>query len=157
MKTIPSIKLPIIQNEEISNEVLSDIMANKKVVIFGVPGAFTPTCSEKHLPGFLNLNSKLRSKGIDDIYCISVNDAFVLKAWLSSYSNSNQNVITGIADGNAEFAKELNLLVDYSVNFMGYRCKRFSLISVNNIIINLNIDEKGQFSKSSAEYILNQL
>ena len=157
MKLIPSIKLPIIRNAEISNENISDIMLNKKVIIFGVPGAFTPTCSEKHLPGFLNLNSKLRSKGIDDIYCISVNDAFVLKAWLSSYSNSNQNVITGIADGNAEFAKELNLLVDYSVNFMGYRCKRFSLISVNNIIINLNIDEKGQFSKSSAEYILSQL
>ena len=157
MKLIPYIKLPIIRNAEISNENISDIMLNKKVIIFGVPGAFTPTCSEKHLPGFLNLNSKLRSKGIEDIYCISVNDAFVLKAWLSSYSNSNQNVITGIADGNAEFAKELNLLVDCSVNFMGYRCKRFSLISVNNIIINLNIDEKGQFSKSSAEYILNQL
>ena len=157
MKLIPSIKLPIIRNAEISNENISDIMLNKKVIIFGVPGAFTPTCSEKHLPGFLNLNSKLRSKGIDDIYCISVNDVFVLKAWLSSYSNSNKNVITGIADGNAEFAKVLNLLVDYSVNFMGYRCKRFSLISVNNIIINLNIDEKGQFSKSSAEYILNQL
>jgi len=155
MKTIPSIKLPIIQNGETSNEVLSDIMANKKIVIFGVPGAFTPTCSEKHLPSYLNFIDQLKDKRVDDIYCISVNDVFVMKAWLASYSKGN--LIKGIADGNAEFAKKIDLLADYSANFMGNRCKRFALIAENNSITNFNIEKKGQFLVSSAEYILDQL
>ncbi len=155
MKKIPSIKLPIIQNGETSNEVLSDIMANKKVVIFGVPGAFTPTCSEKHLPSYLNFTDQLKDKKVDDIYCISVNDVFVMKAWLASYLKGN--LIKGIADGNAEFAKKMDLLADYSGNFMGNRCKRFALIAENNSITNLNIEKKGQFFVSSAEYILDQL
>ena len=111
MKTIPSIKLPIIINGEISNEILSDIMANKTVVIFGIPGAFTPTCSEKHLPSYINNIDQLREKNVEDIYCISVNDVFVMKAWLASYSK--ENLIKGIADGNAEFAKKIDLLADY--------------------------------------------
>ena len=155
MKKIPPIKLPIIENGSVSNHVLSEIMASKKIIIFGVPGAFTPTCSEKHLPSFLNFNNQLKAKGVEDIYCLSVNDAFVMKAWLISYSKGN--VIKGIADGNAEFAKEMDLLADYSGNFMGNRCKRFSLIAENNSIINFNIEEKGQFLVSSAEYVLDQL
>jgi len=155
MKTIPSIKLPIIHNGDISNQVLSDIMANKKVIIFGVPGAFTSTCSEKHLPSYLNYSEKLKDKEVGDIYCISVNDAFVMKAWLASYDKGNS--IKGIADGNAEFAKEMDLLVDYSGNFMGNRCKRFALIAENNSITNFNIEKKGKYFVSSAEYILDQL
>ena len=134
---------------------MSDIIANKKVVIFGVPGAFTPTCSEKHLPGYLNLSNQLKEKKVEDIYCISVNDPFVMKAWLDSYSEIH--LIKGIADGNAEFAKEMDLLDDYSGNFMGNRCKRFALIAENNSITNLNIEQKGQFFVSSAKYILDQL
>ena len=155
MKKIPSIKLPILQNRKISNEILPKIMENKKIIIFGVPGAFTPTCSEKHLPSFLTLYEKLKNKNVDDIYCISVNDIFVIKAWLSTYSKGN--LIKGIADGNAEFAKRMGLLVNYSKNFMGIRCKRFALIAENNMITNLNIEKKGQFLISSAEYILEQL
>jgi len=155
MKTIPSIKLPIIRNGEISNEILSNIMANKKVVIFGVPGAFTPTCSEKHLPGYLNFIDQLRDKNVEDIYCISVNDVFVMKAWLASYPKGNS--IKGIADGNAEFAKKMDLLVDYSGNFMGNRCNRFALIAEDNSIIKFNIEKKGQFIVSAAEYVLDQL
>ena len=155
MKTIPSIKLPIIQNGKISNEILSDVMANKKVVIFGIPGAFTPTCSEKHLPSYLNLSNQLKEKKVEDIYCISVNDPFVMKAWLDSYSKIHS--IKGIADGNAEFAKEMDLLDDYSGNFMGDRCKRFALIAENNIVSNFNIEKKGQFFVSSAEHILELL
>ena len=82
MKKIPSIKLPIIKNGDFSNHILSDITKNKKIIIFGVPGAFTPTCSEKHLPGFINLYNQFQAKGIHDIYCLSVNDVFVMKAWL---------------------------------------------------------------------------
>ena len=155
MKKIPSLKLPIINNGEISKHILSNITANKKVVIFGVPGAFTPTCSEKHLPSYLNLIGQFKTKGIDDIYCISVNDAFVMKAWLASYHKENS--IKGIADGNAEFAKAMNLIADYSGNFMGKRCKRFALIAECNSIIHLNIEEKGEFLVSSAEHILNQI
>ena len=155
MKKIPSIKLPIIENGNASNHVLSEIMANKKIIIFGVPGAFTPTCSEKHVPSFLNFSEQIKKKGVNDIYCISVNDVFVMKAWLTSYSKGS--LIKGIADGNAEFAKKMNLLADYSGNFMGNRCKRFALIAENNSITNLNIEQKGQFFVSSAEYILGQL
>ena len=155
MKIIPSIKLPIINNGEISNHVLSRITENKKVIIFGVPGAFTPTCSEKHLPSFLNLFDQLKKNGVDDIYCIAVNDAFVMKAWLASYSKGNS--IKGIADGNAEFAKEMDLLVDYSGSFMGNRNKRFALIADQNEILKMFVEEKGQFFVSSAEHILSQL
>ena len=154
MKTIPSIKLPIITNGESLNCVLSEITANKKIIIFGVPGAFTPTCSEKHLPGYINLSDQLKAKGVDDIYCLSVNDIFVMKAWLTSYPKGNS--IKGISDGNADFAKAMQLTLDYSVSFMGMRCKRFALIADQNNIIKLFVEEKGQFSISSAEHILNQ-
>ena len=154
MKTIPSIKLPIITNGESLNCVLSEITANKKIIIFGVPGAFTPTCSEKHLPGYINLSDQLKAKGVDDIYCLSVNDIFVMKAWLTSYPKGNS--IKGISDGNADFAKVMQLTLDYSASFMGMRCKRFALIADQNNIIKLFVEEKGQFSISSAEHILNQ-
>ena len=154
MKTIPSIKLPIITDGESLNCVLSEITANKKIIIFGVPGAFTPTCSEKHLPGYINLSDQLKAKGVDDIYCLSVNDIFVMKAWLTSYPKGNS--IKGISDGNADFAKAMQLTLDYSASFMGMRCKRFALIADQNNIIKLFVEEKGQFSISSAEHILNQ-
>ena len=119
MKIIPSIKLPIIKNGDSSNHILSDITKNKKIIIFGVPGAFTPTCSEKHLPGFINLYNQFQAKGIHDIYCLSVNDVFVMKAWLESYPKGY--LINGIADGNADFAKTMQLTIDYSGGFMGTR------------------------------------
>ena len=82
---IPSVKLPIIVKGKSFINLLSKITANKKIIIFGVPGSFTPTCSEKHLPGYINLFNKFKNLGIEDIYCLAVNDAFVLKAWLSSF------------------------------------------------------------------------
>ena len=116
MKIIPSIELPIIKNGLSSNYVLSKITANKKIIIFGVPGAFTPTCSEKHLPGFINLIDQFKTKGIHDIYCLSVNDAFVMKAWLGLYSKGY--LIKGIADGNADFVKGSynNTEIDFLTN-----------------------------------------
>ena len=155
MKKIPSIKLPIIKNGNSSNLILSDITENKKIVIFGVPGAFTPTCSEKHLPGYINLYDQFRKKGVHEIYCLSVNDAFVMKAWLGSYSKGY--LINGIADGNADFAKTMQLTTDISGGFMGTRCKRFALIADQNNILKLLVEEKGQFLVSSAENILNNL
>ena len=155
MKIIPSIKLPIIKNGDSSNHILSDISKNKKIIIFGVPGAFTPTCSEKHLPGFINLYNQFQAKGIHDIYCLSVNDVFVMKAWLESYPKGY--LINGIADGNADFAKTMQLTIDYSGGFMGTRCKRFALLADQNNIVKLFIEEKGEYFVSSAENILNNI
>ena len=155
MKIIPSIKLPIIKNGDSSNHILSDITKNKKIIIFGVPGAFTPTCSEKHLPGFINLYNQFQAKGIHDIYCLSVNDVFVMKAWLKSYPKGY--LINGIADGNADFAKTMQLTIDYSGGFMGTRCKRFTLLADQNNIVKLFIEEKGEYFVSSAENILNNI
>ena len=155
MNKIPSIKLPIIKNGNSSNQILSEITENKKIIIFGVPGAFTPTCSEKHLPGYISLYDQFQKKGVHDIYCLSVNDAFVMKAWLGSYSKGY--LINGIADGNADFAKTMQLTTDISGGFMGTRCKRFALIADQNNILKLLVEEKGQFEVSSAENILNNL
>ncbi len=114
---IPQIEVPIIAKGITSKAILSEELKDKTVIIFGVPGAFTPTCSEKHMPSFIKLHQQLISKGIDDIYCLSVNDSFVMNAWLLSYSDSDK--IIGIADGNGEICQNLNLLVDKSKNFMG--------------------------------------
>ena len=152
ISNIPSVKLPIIVKGKSFTDSLSNITTNKKIIIFGVPGSFTPTCSEKHLPGYINLFNEFKNLGIEDIYCLAVNDAFVLKAWLSSFPNGN--LISGIADGNGEFTKAMNLENDYSENFMGIRCKRFALIANNNVVETLYVEKKGEFLVSSAAYVL---
>ena len=155
MNIIPSIYLPIIVKGKASNQNLFEVIKEKKVIIFGVPGAFTPTCSEKHLPGFIRLFDKIKSKGIDDIFCLSVNDVFVMKSWLLSYINGEK--IIGIADGNAEFSKSLNLLVDNTSSFMGFRCKRFAFIIERAIIKKEFFEENGKFKFTSAENVLSEL
>ena len=152
---IPSIKLPIVVKGKSFINSLSNITANKKIIIFGVPGSFTPTCSEKHLPGYINLFNKFKNLGVEDIYCLAVNDVFVLKAWLLSFANGN--LIKGIADGNGEFTKVMDLEIDYSENFMGTRCKRFALIASNNVVDTLYVEKKGEFLVSSAEYVLENI
>ena len=131
-KIIPSIKVPIIQKNIVSKVILSNELTNKKIIIFGVPGAFTPTCSEKHMPSYIRLHNDFVAKGVDDIYCLSVNDEYVMQAWLLSYTEGDK--IIGIADGNGEVSKNLNLLVDKSANFMGMRCTRFAMIVQDNNI-----------------------
>mgnify|MGYP001412787797 CR=1 FL=1 len=155
IKTFPSIEAPIIEKGITSKINLSDKIKDKKVIIFGVPGAFTPTCSEKHMPSYIKLHQQITNKGIDDIYCLSVNDHFVMKAWLSTYNN-NKNII-GIADGNADITKEFDLLVDKSANFMGKRSNRFAMIVENNIVLKIFIEKSGEFNVSSAEKILENL
>ncbi len=155
MTTIPNIIIPIIEKDISYEKNLLDELKNKRVIIFGVPGAFTPTCSEKHLPGFIKLYDRIKNSNIDDIYCLSVNDVFVMKAWLLSYSDNPK--IKGIADGNGNISKSLNLLVNKTKNFMGMRCTRFALIAINNKIEKLFIEKPGEFIVSSAENILDQL
>ncbi|MBD1148039.1 peroxiredoxin [Pelagibacterales bacterium SAG-MED31] len=154
-KKIPSIKVPIIQKGITSKVILSDELKDKKVIIFGVPGAFTPTCSEKHMPGFIKLYDQLIQKGINDIYCLSVNDDFVMSAWLLSYTDGYK--IIGIADGNGDVAKNLDLLTDKSKNYMGMRSTRFAMIVKDNIINEIFIEKPGEFKLSSAEHIITKL
>ena len=154
-KIIPSIKVPVIQKGITSNVNLSFELKNKKVIIFGVPGAFTPTCSEKHMPSYIKLHQQFIKKGINDIYCLSVNDSFVMNAWLLSYTDGDK--IIGIADGNGEITKNFNLLTDKSKNFMGMRANRFAMIVHNNEIQKVFIENPGEYKASSAENLLNNL
>ena len=154
-KIIPSITVPVINKGITSKVILSDEIKNKKVIIFGVPGAFTPTCSEKHMPSYIKYYQQLSEKGIEDIYCLSVNDEFVLNAWLLSYSETDR--IKGIADGNGDIAKSLNLLVDKSANYMGMRSTRFAMIVENNIIQELFVEQPGEYNLTSAEYLLTKV
>ena len=153
IKNIPSIIVPVIHKGIMSTISLSDELRGKNIVIFGVPGAFTPTCSEKHMPSFIKLHSQFIDKGIDDIYCLSVNDNFVMSAWLLSYTDGDK--IIGIADGNADIAKSLDLISDKSKNFMGMRSLRFAMIVKDNEIQEILIEEPGEYKKTSAENLLN--
>jgi len=152
---IPSIKVPIIQKGITYKVLLTDELKNKRVIIFGVPGAFTPTCSEKHMPNYIKLYHQLIDKGIDSVYCLSVNDDFVMNAWLSTYTAGEK--IIGIADGNGEIAKSLDLLIDKSKNYMGMRSTRFAMIVENNLIQDIFIEKSGDYKVSSAEYLLTKV
>ncbi len=151
-KLIPSIKVPIIQKGLVSKVILSDELKQKNIIMFGVPGAFTPTCSEKHMPSYIKLHKEFIRKGIDDIYCLSVNDDHVMKAWLLSYTDGDK--ILGIADGNGDVSKNLDLLVDKTANYMGMRSSRFAMIVKDNNIIELFIEEPGEYKETSAENLL---
>ena len=133
----------------------AEYFAGKKVVIFSVPGAFTPTCSAKHLPGFVEKAAELKAKGVDEIACFSVNDVFVMDAW--GKSAGVDGAVTMLADGNGDFAKALGLELDASGFGMGTRSQRFSMIVDNGTVTSLNVEEAGDFRVSTAEYALSQL
>ncbi len=132
-----------------------ELFAGKKVVVFGLPGAFTPTCSAKHLPGFIQNADAIRRKGVDVIACVSVNDAFVMGAWGEQQGAGDKVMM--LADGNGEFAHALGLEMDASRFGMGKRVQRFSMIVEDGVVKALNVEEPGAFSVSSAEHILKQL
>ena len=156
MKTIiPNIVLPIIKIGISSKTNIANEFDNKKIVLFGIPGAFTPTCSEKHFPGYIKLFKQFKNKKIDEIYCLSVNDPYVMISWLQSYSENNY--INGIADGNAELTKYLHLTSDKSKNFMGIRSNRFAMIVKGNKILKCFVEKPGELNVSSAENILKEI
>ena len=132
----------------------SEFFAGKKVALFAVPGAFTPTCSAKHLPGFVEKAGELKAKGVDEIACVAVNDAFVMGAWGKT---SGSDDVTMLADGSAEFAKALGLDADFSGYGMGTRSQRFSMIVNDGVVEELNVEGPGEFKVSSAEHMLGQL
>ncbi len=132
-----------------------DYFAGKKVVLFAVPGAFTPTCSAKHLPGFVEKAGDFKSKGVDAVACIAVNDAFVMGAWGDSANAGGK--VDMLSDGNGDLAKAMGLELDASGGGLGQRCQRFAMIVDNGTITQLNVEEPGAFEVSSAEYVLGQL
>jgi peroxiredoxin len=127
----------------------------KKVVLFSVPGAFTPTCDAKHLPGFVEKAGDLKGKGVDAIACLSVNDAFVMKAW--GKAQNTEGKVDMLADGNAEYTKSLGLEMDATGYGMGTRGQRFSLVVDNGVVKQVNVEAKGEFKISSAEHVLGQI
>jgi peroxiredoxin len=131
-----------------------ELFGNKRVVLFSVPGAFTPTCSVKHLPGFVERADEILAKGVDEIVCMAVNDVFVMNAWGKS---ANADKITMLADGNAEFANAIGLELDASGFGMGQRSQRFAFIADNGVVTGLFVEGPGEFRVSSAEYVLSEL
>ena len=132
-----------------------DFFAGRTVTIFSVPGAFTPTCSAKHLPGFIEKADELKAKGVDEIACTAVNDAFVMGAWGKSASADDK--VTMLADGNGDFAKAVGLTMDGSQFGLGTRGQRFSMIVKDGVVSELNVEAPGDFKVSSADHMLGQL
>ncbi|MCS4505456.1 peroxiredoxin [Arhodomonas aquaeolei] len=130
-----------------------ELFKGKRVVLFGVPGAFTPGCSNTHMPGFVVHADEILSKGVDTIACMAVNDAFVMDAW---QKDQNAERITMVADGNAEFTHALGLDMDVSAMGMGTRCKRFALVANDGVVEYIGVDPKG-VDASSAETVLHKL
>ena len=131
-----------------------DFFAGRRVALFAVPGAFTPTCSAKHLPGFVEKEAALKAKGIDEVACTSVNDAFVMDAWGKSAGAGD---ITLLADGNGDFAKAVGLTMDGSGFGMGTRSQRYSMIVNDGVVEQLNVEAPGEFKVSSAEHLLSEI
>lgn len=132
-----------------------DVFAGKTVALFAVPGAYTPTCSAKHLPGFVERHGDLAAKGVDEIICTSVNDVFVMGAW--GADNSAEGKVRMLADGNGAFAAALGLEMDASGFGMGQRSQRYSMLVENGTVKELNVEQGGGFEVSSADYLLGQL
>ena len=133
---------------------VEDLTRGKKVVIFGLPGAFTPTCSAKHVPSYLANYDKLKAKGVDDIFCISVNDAFVMGAWARDQKAGGKVRMMG--DGSADYTKALGLELDLTAKGMGMRCQRFSMLVDDGVVKSLNIEGPGKFEVSGGETMLTQ-
>lgn len=132
----------------------ADFFKGRRVAVFAVPGAFTPTCSARHLPGFVERAGELKEKGIDEIACTSVNDAFVMSAWGKA---NNADAVTMLADGNAEFAKAAGLEMDGSAYGMGTRSQRYAMIVNDGVVEQIHVEQPGEFSVSSADHLLEQL
>jgi len=132
-----------------------DLFSGKKIVLFALPGAFTPTCSAKHVPGFVQHADDLTKKGLDSIACISVNDAFVMGAWGENQKAGDKVMM--LADGNGDFTRAVGLEMDASKFGMGKRSQRYSMVIDNGVVKELNVEEPGAFSVSSAEHVLKQL
>ncbi|QPQ55787.1 peroxiredoxin [Allosphingosinicella flava] len=138
--------------EQVSSE---DYFKGRRVALFSVPGAFTPTCSARHLPGFVEKAGDIKGKGVDEIACTAVNDAFVMGAWGKGAEVDGK--VTMLADGNGDFAKAVGLTMDGSKFGMGTRGQRYSMVVNDGVVEQLNVEEPGAFNVSSADYMIERL
>jgi peroxiredoxin len=134
---------------------LPDIARGKKIVIFGLPGAYTPTCSAQHVPGYLRHYDALKAAGVDEIWCMSVNDAFVMGAWGRDQKAGGK--VRMMADGSADYTRKLGLELDLISRGMGLRCQRFAMVVDDGVVTKLHIEAPGKFEVSSAEAVLAKL
>lgn len=151
---IPNVKVMLATENGPEQAETGEVLGQGKVALFSVPGAFTPTCSAKHLPGFVENADALKAKGVDKIVCMSVNDAFVMNAWGKS---QNAKDVVMLADGNGDFARALDLVMDGKGFGMGERSQRFSAVIEDGVVKALNVEQPGAFDVSSAEHMLGQL
>jgi peroxiredoxin len=152
---LPEATFKVMQDGKPADLTVADLTKGKKVALFAVPGAFTPTCSVKHLPGFKEKAADFRSKGVDTIACVSVNDVFVMNAWGKDQQVGDDVVM--LADGNGAFAKAVGLEMDGTGFGMGSRSKRYSMIVEDGVVKSLNVEAPGEFKVSAADYMLSQL
>lgn len=152
---LPDAKFTVMTADGPAPRTTGDLFAGKTVALFAVPGAFTPTCSAKHLPGFVQQAADLKAKGVDTIACVSVNDVFVMNAW-----GQDQGVgedVMMLADGNGDFTKAIGLELDGSKFGMGPRSQRYSMVVKDGVVQTLNVETGGEFRVSAADYMLDQL
>jgi peroxiredoxin (alkyl hydroperoxide reductase subunit C) len=154
-QSIPSMALTVASPKGPRETTTEALFKGRKIVLFGVPGAFTPTCSTKHLPGFLDKLEAIQAKGVDAVICMSVNDAFVMRAWEKDQGVDGRIVL--LADGSALFTRALGLECDLSARGLGTRCQRFALIAEDGVVTHLAIEQPGSFEVSRAETILGVL
>jgi peroxiredoxin len=134
---------------------IATLVAGKRIAIFGLPGAFTPTCSAKHVPGYVELSEEFKAAGVDEIWCVSVNDAYVMGAWGRDQKTAGK--VRMMADGSAEFARSTGLTLDRTANGMGVRLCRHSMFVVDGVVQTLNIEAPGKFEMSAAQVLLDQI
>ena len=152
---IPTMKFKVRQGGDAKDMTTDELFKGKKVVLFAVPGAFTPTCSMKHLPSFINNYDALKKKGVDTIACLSVNDQFVMGAWARDQGAGDK--IAMIADGNGDFTRAVGLTLDGSGFGLGERSQRYAMVVDDGVVKQLNVEKGGAFEVSSAEAILGAL
>jgi peroxiredoxin len=151
---LPDVPLSVATADGPKPTTSGEFFRGKRVALFAVPGAFTPTCSARHLPSYVDKAGELKGKGVDEIACISVNDPFVMSAW-GKHDGSDD--ITMLADGNGAFAEAVGLSFDGSQFGMGKRSQRYSMIVNDGVVEQLNVEQPGEYRASSAEYMLDQL
>ena len=152
---IPSGTFKVMTGDGPKDLTTDELFKGKTVALFSVPGAFTPTCSAKHLPGFVQNADALKAKGVDTIACTAANDVFVMNAWGKDQNCGDK--VTMLADGSADFAKSLGLELDLTARGMGMRAQRYSMVVKDGVIAKLNVEAPGAFEVSSAEHMLSQL
>jgi len=153
---LPSVTLRQVTSEGPKEVTSDDFFRGRKVVLFAVPGAFTPACSQRHLPGYVDKAADIKAKGIDEIACVAVNDAAVMGAW--GKNQKTEGKVTMLADGSGDFARALGLELDLSKGGLGIRSKRYSMLVENGVVKSLNVEaQPGQVDSSSAEAILRAL